>query len=125
MQALAARYPDAETIYLVQDNLNTHNASAFYEHLPAAEAHALARRFTFVYTPKSASWLNMIEIDFSALSRQCLNRRIASRQELQRQVLAWAQQRHDKRVPIMWQFTTPQARQTLHRHYVKVNPQNA
>lgn len=130
MQVLAARYPDAETICVVQDNLNTHDVSAhdvsaFYEQLPAEQAHALARRFTWVYTPKSASWLNMIEIDFSALSRQCLNRRIASRPELERQVLAWAQLRHAQRVPISWQFTTQQARQTPKRHYAKVNPQNA
>jgi hypothetical protein len=125
MQALAVRYPDAETIRVVQDNLNTHDLSAFYEHLPAAEAHALARRFTFIYTPKCASWLNMIEIDFSTLSRQCLHRRIGDYQRLTHEVLAWAQQRHDQRVPITWQFTTAQARQTLQRHYAKVNPQNA
>ncbi len=75
-QALAAAYPTAIKIRLVQDNLNTHNASSFYEHLPAEEAFALAQRFEFYYTPKSASWLNMIEIEFSALSRACLDRRI-------------------------------------------------
>jgi hypothetical protein len=68
MQALAAAYPDAIKIRLVQDNLNTHNASAFYENLPADQAFALAQRFEFNYTPKSASWLNMIEIEFSALA---------------------------------------------------------
>jgi hypothetical protein len=103
---------------------NAHDVSAFYEHLPAAEAHALARRFTWVYTPKSASWLHMIEIDFSALSRQCLNRRIATREALTSQVMRWAQQRLDQHVPITWQFTPPQARETLQRHYRKVNPQN-
>lgn len=75
-QALAAAYPKAKKIRLVQDNLNTHNASAFYENLPAAEAFALAQQFEFLYTPKSASWLNMIEIEFSAVARQCLDRRI-------------------------------------------------
>jgi transposase len=124
MQALAARYPDAETICVVQDNLNTHNASAFYENLPAPEARALAQRFSFLYTPKCASWLNMIEIDFSALSRQCLNRRIPTQEDLTQQVLTWAKERHEKRVPIIWQFTNQQARQTLRRHYVKVNSQN-
>jgi len=72
-QALAAAYPKAKKIRLVPDNLNTHKASAFYENLPAAEAFALAQRFEFHYTPKSASWLNMIEIEFSAVSRQCLD----------------------------------------------------
>ena len=75
-QALAAQYPHARKIRLVQDNLNTHNASSFYENLPAAEAFALAQRFEFYYTPKSASWLNMIEIEFSALARGCLHQRM-------------------------------------------------
>ncbi|NEO83555.1 MAG: hypothetical protein F6J87_04740 [Spirulina sp. SIO3F2] len=66
-QTLAARYSDAHKIRLVQDNLNTHNASSFYEHLPVQEAFALSQRFEFFYTPKSASWLNMIEIEFSVL----------------------------------------------------------
>ncbi|KKL09333.1 hypothetical protein LCGC14_2566920, partial [marine sediment metagenome] len=72
-QAMGARWPEAKTIRLVQDNLNTHNASAFYQYLPAEEAFALAQKFEFVYTSKSASWLNMIEIEFSAIARQCLN----------------------------------------------------
>ena len=67
---------------LVQDNLNPHNASSFYQQLPAAEAFALTQRFEFYDTPKSASWLNMIEIEFSALSRQCLDRRIPSQEKL-------------------------------------------
>jgi hypothetical protein len=99
--------------------------SAFYEHLPAAEAHALARRFAVIYTPKCASWLNMIDLDFSVLSRQCLHRRIGDYQRLTDEVLAWVQRRHDQRVPISWQFTSADARQTLPRHYAKVNPQNA
>ncbi len=85
-QALAAAYPKAKKIRLVQDNLNTHNASSFYEHLPADEAFALAQRFEFHYTPKSASWLNMIEIEFSAVSRQCLSRRIPTIESLEKEV---------------------------------------
>ena len=85
-QALAAEYPEAIKIRLVQDNLNTHNTSAFYENLPADEAFALAERFEFYYTPKSASWLNMIEIEFSALARQCLNRCIPTITQLEREV---------------------------------------
>ena len=82
-QAVAAKYPNAIKIRMVQDNLNTHDTSAFYENLPADKALALAERFEFYYTPKSASWLNMIEIEFSALSRQCLNRRIPTIEKLQ------------------------------------------
>jgi hypothetical protein len=82
-----AAYPEAGKVRLVLDNLNTHNASAFYENMPADEAFALAQRFEFFYTPKSASWLNMIEIEFSALSRQCLQRRIPTRELLCRQKL--------------------------------------
>ena len=75
-QALAAQFPNAIKIRLVQDNLNTHDASAFYENLPADEARALADRFEFYFTPKSANWLNMIEIEFSVLTRLCLKVRI-------------------------------------------------
>lgn len=88
MQHLADSYPQAKKIRVVQDNLNTHHTSSFYEHLPADGAKALADRFEFHYTPKSASWLNMIEIEFSALSKQCLNRRIGTKQKLAEQVEA-------------------------------------
>jgi hypothetical protein len=80
--ALAAAYPEAIKIRVVLDNLNTHDVSAFYENLPADEAFALAQRFEFFFTPKSASWLNMIEIEFSALARLCLNRRIPTIEKL-------------------------------------------
>jgi len=123
-QALAQRYPQAKTIHLVQDNLNTHNASSFYEQLPADEAFALAQRFTFHYTPKSASWLNMIEIEFSALARQCLHRRIPTLEQLEREVLALIQQRHDRRLTLPWQFSIPTARDKLNRHYARVQADN-
>ena len=87
-QALASAFPQAIKIRLVQDNLNTHDVSAFYENLPADEARALAERFEFYFTPKSASWLNMIEIEFSALTRLCLSRRIPTIEQLEREVLA-------------------------------------
>jgi hypothetical protein len=73
MQLLSESYKDARKIIVVQDNLNTHQTASFYDQLPADEAKALAERFEFHYTPKSASWLNMIEIEFSALSKQCLS----------------------------------------------------
>jgi len=104
-QAVAARYPNAIKIRMVQDNLNTHDISAFYENLPADEALALANRFEFYYTPKSASWLNMIEIEFSALSRACLHRRIPTMEQLEREVLALVKERHAKQIKINWQFS--------------------
>jgi hypothetical protein len=124
-QALSARYPKAKKIRLVQDNLNTHNASSFYEHLPAAEAFALAERFEFHYTPKSASWLNMIEIEFSALSRQCLDRRIPTQEQLEKEVLALVKERAEKKIKIHWQFSIKMARTKLNKHYQRVNPDNA
>lgn len=124
MQALAARYPEAQTIHVVQDNLNTHNASSFYETFSAQEAFALNKRFQFHYTPKKASWLNMVEIELSAISRQCLNRRIPTHEELEREVLSLVKEREEKQIKIDWQFSIDCAREKLNRHYRKVNPQN-
>ncbi len=123
-QALAAQYPDAIKIRLVQDNLNTHNASAFYEHLPAAEAYALAQRFEFIYTPKSASWLNMIECEFAVLTRLCLNRRIPTMEQLRTEGLARLDERSRKQITINWQFSIQAARTTLNSHYTRVHPDN-
>ncbi|NIW09353.1 MAG: IS630 family transposase, partial [Gammaproteobacteria bacterium] len=91
-----------------------------YEHLPADAAQALAERFEFYYTPKSASWLNMIEIEFSALARQCLNRRIPSQAELEQEVLTFFADRMAKQIKIDWQFSLQTARTKLNSHYVKV-----
>jgi len=124
MKNLAALYPTAKKIRLVLDNLNTHNAGSFYEWLAAGEAAALTERFEFIYTPKSASWLNMIEIEFSALSRQCLNRRIPSINILAQEVFTYMKERNDKQVKIEWQFTQKHAREKLHSHYTKVCPLN-
>ena len=124
-QALAQQYPQAETIHLVQDNLNTHNASSFYQHLPADEAFALAQRFAFHYTPKSASWLNMIEIEFSALARQCLHQRIPTLEQLESEVLALIQERHDKRITLKWQFSIPKARDKFNSKYQQVFSENS
>ena len=123
-QALAAQYPEAIKIRLVQDNLNTHDISAFYENLPADEALALAERFEFYFTPKSASWLNMIEIEFSALARQCLNRRIPTIEQLEREILALVQERHAKRIKINWQFSIHSARSKLNSLYTAVQQGN-
>ncbi len=86
-QALAVACPEALKIRVVQDNLHTHDVSAFYENMPADEARALAERFEFYFTPKSARWLNMIEIEFSALTRLCLKQRIPTIKKLETEVL--------------------------------------
>lgn len=119
-QMIAAQYPDAKKIRLVQDNLNTHHTSSFYEYLPPQEAFALAQRFEFYYTPKSASWLNMIEIEFSALARLCLKRRIPDMGTLARQVTALIKERNKRKIKICWQFSIQTARTKLRSHYNKL-----
>lgn len=117
MKTVAAQYPQAKQLVLIQDNLNTHNPSSFYETFAAQEAFELACRFEMVYTPKKASWLNMAEIEFSALSKQCLDRRIADRSTLSQEVHAWMQERNRRQVKIHWQFTNNQARDKFKRFY--------
>lgn len=124
LQALAACYPEAVKIRLVQDNLNTHNASSFYEHFSAEQAFTLAERFEFYYTPKSGSWLNMIEIEFSALVKQCLDRRIPTQEKLSQEIDAIIKERNDKQIKINWQFSIEAARSKLNSSYRKVNPIN-
>ena len=123
-EALVAAWPEAKKIRLVQDNLKTHNASSFYEHLPAEEAFALAQKIEFHDTPKSASWLNMIEIEFSALARECLHRRIPTQEMLEREVLALVKERAEKQLKIHWQFSLTAAREKLNTHYERVNAEN-
>lgn len=122
---VAERYPEAEKIIVILDNLNTHNASSFYEVFSAEEAFALSQKFEFVYTPKKASWLNMIEIEFSAISRLCLNRRIPTKQELEEEVMTIIKEREENEIKIDWQFSVEKARTKLNRHYKKVNKENA
>lgn len=117
LKALSHKYPGALKIRLVQDNLNTHDLSALYETFEPQEAFALSQRFEFHFTPKSASWLNMIEIEFSALSRQCLHRRIPSFEAMQSEILALVKEREDKGILINWQFSLQAARTKFHRHY--------
>ena len=124
LKELAAQYPTAEKIRLVQDNLNTHNTSSLYETFPAEEAFALAQRFEFYYTPKKASWLNMIEIEFSAIARLCLQRRIATKAEVEREVLSLVKERAEKAIKIDWQFSIASARTKLNRHYEQVQAKN-
>jgi hypothetical protein len=117
MRYLAGQFANADSITLVQDNLNTHHPGSFYTQLDPHKAFALAQRFTWVYTPKHASWLNMVELEFSALARQCLNCRISSQAPLQKQALAWAKARNKAQVKVSWQFSIQTARTKLHRHY--------
>jgi hypothetical protein len=125
MKGLAARYPEAEKIRVVQDNLNTHSTGSFYEAFSAEKAFALSQRFEFYQTPKSASWLNMIEIEFSALSKQCLSRRIPTKDQLEVEVMAIVKEREEKAIKIDWQFSIESARGKLNRHYRQVNADNA
>lgn len=124
MKELAAKFPEAKKLRIVQDNLNTHNLSSFYETFVAEEAFALSQRFEFYYTPKSASWLNMIEIEFSALSKQCLDRRIATKEQLTTEVLSVVKEREEKAIKITWQFSIEKARTKLNRHYEQVQVEN-
>jgi hypothetical protein len=124
LRKVAEEFSDAEKIGLVQDNLNTHTAGAFYETFAADEAFALTQKIEFYYTPKSASWLNMIEIEFSAIVKQCLNRRIVSRLELEREVLAIVKEREEKAIKIDWQFSLEAARRKLDKHYEQVLAEN-
>jgi hypothetical protein len=124
MQELALLFPDAIKIRIIQDNLNTHNPSSFYENMPAQEAYELAQRFEWNYTPKTASWLNMQEIEFSALSRLCLNRRIPTQEKLESEINAIVKERNDKQIKIKWQFSIQTARNTLNSKYTKVNAIN-
>jgi len=119
MQALAQQYPSAEKLRLVQDNLNTHTQGSFYEAFAPEEAFALAQRFEMHYTPPKASWLNMVEIELSILSKQCLDRRIGDRETLQHEVLAWAKERTAQRATVRWQFTTVDARDKSRKFYPK------
>ena len=99
------------------DNLNTHEAGSFYEVFPPDTAKALWERFEFVHTPKHGSWLNMAEIELSVLTRQCLNRRIADIETVEKEVAAWQEFRNNKIATVNWQFTTDDARVKLRRLY--------
>lgn len=119
---VSTHYADIEYIDLVQDNLNTHKYGSFYEHLPLAQARVLSRKLVFHFTPKHGSWLNTAEIEFSALARQCLHRRIGSLEELSRQVDLWTVERNERAVKIHWSFTVASAEDKLKRWYKQVSP---
>jgi hypothetical protein len=114
------RFPEAERIVLVLDNLNTHTPAALYTAFPPAEAHRLAQKIEWHHTPKHGSWLNMAEIEFSVLARQCLDRRIPDKSELKGEVAMWQARRNQAGTGTRWRFTTADARIKLHRLYPAV-----
>ena len=110
-------YPDAEQIVLVQDNLNTHTPASLYAAFPAAEARRLADKLELHDTPKHGSWLNMAEIELAMLTQQCLDRRLADRATLEREVAAWQAVRNRAGRGVNWRFTTEDARIKLKHLY--------
>ncbi len=117
---LDERYPHATKVRLVIDNLNTHNAASLYETFEPEEARRLARRLEIHYTPKHGSWLNIAEIELSALSSQCLARRIPDIHLMRTEVAAWQSDRNNRASSIDWRFTTENARIKLKRLYPKL-----
>ena len=114
-------FPKAERIRVVLDNLSTHSAGALYQAFPAAEARRMLRRLEFHYTPKHASWLNMVEIEIGVLRSQCLDRRIATKARLVAEVAAWERHRNASGARIQWMFTTYKARAKMDRAYPHPN----
>ena len=114
-------YPDAERVVLVQDQLNTHTPASLYEAFPPEEARRIAARLELHYTPKHGSWLNMAELELSALQRQCLDRRLGDRATVEREVAAWVKRRNGAEAAIDWRFTTEDARIKLKRLYPAVH----
>lgn len=114
-------YADVEKIVLVSDNLNTHNASSFYDAFPPKEARRIIEKLEFHDTPKHGSWLNIAEIELSHLSRQCLDRRIPDKEFLIKEIKAWNMERNEKHSVVNWQFNTEKARVKLRRLYPITN----
>ena len=108
------QYPQAEKVVLVMDNLNTHTLSSLYQTFPAAEAFAIAQKLELHYTPKHGSWLNIAEIELSAMTSQCLGRRIDTLEKLSSELAAWQLDRNAHQKTVKWQFTTEEARIKLH-----------
>ena len=114
---LTIDYPDAEKVVLVMDNLNTLNIASLYEAFPPEEAFALAQRLEIHHTPKHGSWLNIAEIELSALTRQCLDRRISDLDVLNTELAAWQAATNADQRQVDWQFTTTDARIKLRHLY--------
>jgi hypothetical protein len=114
-------FPEADCIRVVLDNLSTHTAAALYQTFPPAEARRVSRRLEFHYTPKHASWLNMVEIEIGVLRTQCLDRRIDNREDMETEIVAWQHQRNASGARINWMFSTEKARTKLARAYPKLD----
>ena len=115
------RYPNAEKIILISDNLSTHKPAAFYDTFKPDEAKRIWDRFELIHTPKHGSWLNMAEIELNVLMRQCLNRRIDNIETMKEEVTAWQEDRNNKEATINWQFTNDKARLKLKRLYPTIS----
>jgi len=116
------KYPTAQKIVLVQDNLNTHGAWSLYQAFEPHEAQRLAQRIEWHYTPKHGSWLNMAEIELSVLARQCLQERMISQENIDGQIKAWQERRNAQKVKVQWRFGVQDARCKLKRLYPKLLP---
>jgi transposase len=112
-------YPHAERIRVVMDNLSTHTRGALYDAFPPEEAHRILERLEFHYTPKHASWLNMVEIEIGVLKNQCLDRRLGDRDALEDEIVVWQQQRNEAGAKVNWMFTTEKARAKMNSAYPK------
>lgn len=117
---LNERYPDAIKVRLIMDNLNTHSTASLYETFPPLEARCLADQLDIHYTPKHGSWLNIAEIELSALSVHCLRRRIPNIEAMRREISAWQKDRNTRGAPINWRFTSENARIKLARLHPKL-----
>jgi hypothetical protein len=120
-QLLEEHYPEAQQVVLVMDNLNTHGLSSFYEAFAPEEACRLAQRLEIHYTPEHGSWLNMAEIENSALARQCLSRRIPEQAVMQEETSAWSERRNEEGKAANWRFRTEDARIKLRRLYPNID----
>ena len=119
---LDVHYPEAETIVLVMDNLNTHRLASLYQAFPPEEARRLIGRLEIHHTPKHGSWLDMAEIELGVLATQCLDRRIGDRETLAREVAAWQAKRNAAGRAVDWRFTTADAGIKLKRLYPSIQP---
>jgi hypothetical protein len=113
-------FPNAEKILLVCDNLNTHKLASLYKAFHPTQARRIAEKIEFHYTPKHGSWLNMVEIELSVLSRQCLSRRIPDQITLQHEIQTWQDRRNQQAATVNWQFATDDARIKLKKLYPSV-----
>jgi transposase len=121
MRKLTDRYPNAVKIHVVLDNLSTHSPAALYQSMPPAEAAALLERLEFHFTPKHGSWLNIAEVEWSVFERQCLGKRIPSKEKLAVVAASWSGERNGRCAKVDWRFGVVEARERLARLYPKLD----